>query len=109
MSGISFPYLLFKRCFQSNKFQQVVIYLNTFNFVFKYYSYGRALQGSHSSFGKASSSDFWLDDVSCTGSEANIDYCNHGGWGNHNCGTSEAAKVICSSTVLVLLQYSCTV
>ena len=56
---------------------------------------GIALQGSDSRFGIARSSDFWLDNVNCTGNELYIDDCNHNGWGRHDCSASEAAKVIC--------------
>ena len=37
----------------------------------------------------------WLDDVDCTGTEENIKYCYHFGWGNHNCGDAENAGVKC--------------
>jgi hypothetical protein len=37
-----------------------------------------------------------LDDVNCTGSEASVDQCTHGGVGNHNCDHSEDAGVVCS-------------
>ncbi|XP_071485274.1 scavenger receptor cysteine-rich domain-containing group B protein-like [Diadema antillarum] len=37
-----------------------------------------------------------LDDVQCSGSEGHIKYCNSTGIGNHNCGPSEAAGVICN-------------
>jgi hypothetical protein len=42
-----------------------------------------------------SSSDFWLDDVSCLGSEQWLDQCSHSGWGAHNCSASETQAVEC--------------
>ena len=35
--------------------------------------------------GITKASKIWLDDVSCTGRESNIDECDHSGWGQHNC------------------------
>ena len=58
---------------------------------------GEAIQGGDSRFGQPSSSLYWLDDVKCTGVETTIADCDHAGWGTHNCGISEAAKVICRS------------
>lgn len=40
-------------------------------------------------------SDFWLDDVACTGSEPNISSCEHAEWGVHNCGAGEHLLVSC--------------
>ena len=40
-------------------------------------------------------SEFWLDDVSCTGSELSLDECAHGGWGVHNCSAGETQAVEC--------------
>ena len=38
-----------------------------------------------------------LDDVDCTGNEANLTQCQHMGLGVHNCVPSEDAGVFCST------------
>ena len=38
----------------------------------------------------------WMDNVHCSGDEAHIFDCPHNGFGNHNCGHSEDASVICA-------------
>ncbi|XP_035698000.1 deleted in malignant brain tumors 1 protein-like [Branchiostoma floridae] len=38
----------------------------------------------------------WLDDVACSGTESSLADCNHRGWGNHNCGHTEDAGLVCS-------------
>lgn len=38
---------------------------------------------------------FWLDDVSCDGTERWLDECDHGGWGYDNCSASETQAVEC--------------
>nr|XP_038035100.1 deleted in malignant brain tumors 1 protein isoform X4 [Anas platyrhynchos] len=40
----------------------------------------------------------WLDDVECTGTEANFSHCILNGWGLHNCNHEEDAGVVCSGT-----------
>ena len=42
-----------------------------------------------------------LDDLSCFGNETSLLRCQHNGIGNHNCGSFEAAGVICSGTIKV--------
>lgn len=38
----------------------------------------------------------WLDDVTCKGSEDDIRFCNHTGWGKGNCKHFEDATVLCA-------------
>src|SRR6218665_1609161 len=37
----------------------------------------------------------WLDDVSCTGKELNINECTHRPWGWHNCEHGEDVSISC--------------
>jgi len=38
----------------------------------------------------------WLDDVQCSGTEADIAECSHNGWGVHNCQHHEDVAVFCA-------------
>ena len=49
-----------------------------------------------SQFSQLFPDDFWLDDVACTGTEANLGACTHPGWGMEDCRGSEAAGVQCT-------------
>lgn len=56
-------------------------------------------KSSNAEFG-AGTGQIWLDNVRCTGDEANISDCRHNDWGVHNCGHTEDAGVVCSSKSL---------
>jgi deleted-in-malignant-brain-tumors protein 1 len=43
----------------------------------------------------APNTNFFLDDVNCTGTERRLGDCPHLAWGSHNCGTSEGAGFSC--------------
>nr|XP_049576243.1 uncharacterized protein LOC125968838 [Syngnathus scovelli] len=45
----------------------------------------------------------WLDNVTCTGSEAKLGECSHPGIGSHNCGHHEDAGVVCEAASPVRL------
>ena len=60
---------------------------------------GTALQGEDPRFGQPSSPNYWLDNVQCNGNENSIENCSHRAWGDENCDTTEAAKVICRSDI----------
>ncbi|NXT50801.1 DMBT1 protein, partial [Pluvianellus socialis] len=38
----------------------------------------------------------WLDDMNCTGTEADLSACRTRPWGEHNCDHGEDAAVVCS-------------
>ncbi|NXN91312.1 DMBT1 protein, partial [Rhinopomastus cyanomelas] len=57
---------------------------------------GRALAATRgASFGQGSG-PVWLDDVSCSGTEAALSQCRAGPWGRHNCEHGEDAGTVCA-------------
>ena len=55
---------------------------------------GAATESSH--FGQVFPVSYWLDEVVCTGSEANLGACTHADWGVSDCRFPERAGVKCT-------------
>ena len=53
---------------------------------------GVQFQSAH--FGQGTG-QIWLDNVQCSGSEANLGECPNAGWGIHNCQHSEDVGIAC--------------
>ena len=60
-----------------------------------YHSAKSATDGSNFVTGDSPLTDFWLDELACTGAEATLGLCAHDGWGVHDCQFSERAGVRC--------------
>ncbi|NXA19602.1 DMBT1 protein, partial [Ibidorhyncha struthersii] len=57
---------------------------------------GTALSAPGSAHFGQGSDPIWLDDIHCRGTESAFTECELGNWGEHNCGHSEDAGVVCS-------------
>lgn len=44
----------------------------------------------------------WMDDVSCSGTESALRYCNFTGWGQVNCSHTGDVGVVCSESLTLL-------
>ena len=56
---------------------------------------------SYAYFGRGTG-QIWLDNLHCTGSETQLIYCRHNGFGAHNCGHFEDAGLFCEGNQLVV-------
>nr|XP_046228271.1 deleted in malignant brain tumors 1 protein-like [Scatophagus argus]XP_046228272.1 deleted in malignant brain tumors 1 protein-like [Scatophagus argus] len=63
---------------------------------------GTVLEAKKSAFFGEGKEEIWLDDVQCTGQEPSILKCSHKTFGEHNCGHSEDAGVVCSEHVRIV-------
>ena len=55
--------------------------------------------------GGAADQPIFLDNVRCTGFEADLSSCGHRGWGIHDCDHSQDAGVVCSREGTLRLLY----
>uniref|UniRef100_A0A8C9YCB9 Soluble scavenger receptor cysteine-rich domain-containing protein SSC5D n=1 Tax=Sander lucioperca TaxID=283035 RepID=A0A8C9YCB9_SANLU len=63
---------------------------------------GTVLDAKKGAFFGEGQNRIWLDDVQCTGHEPSVLKCSHRPMGEHNCGHSEDAGVVCSEYVRVV-------
>ncbi|ELK11859.1 Deleted in malignant brain tumors 1 protein [Pteropus alecto] len=67
---------------------------------------GEALSAPARSYFDGGTGHIMLDDVRCTGNEAEVWQCTHSGWFSHNCGHHEDASAICLGLGLRLVNGS---
>ena len=48
---------------------------------------------------------FWLNDVVCSGTEANLGQCRHAGWGEGSCSFNQEAGVLCEQGGFIMQCY----
>ena len=71
--------------------------LNDAQVVCRQLGYGIALATRSNAYYGEGNGVIWLDELNCTGTEFNIEYCSHNGWGSNECSHGEDAGVECSS------------
>ena len=59
--------------------------------LFRFHRSGQAFGSSK--YGRGS--NFYMDEVNCSGSESHLLRCSYPGWGAHNCGAGEVSSVKC--------------
>eukprot|EP00662_Eupelagonemidae_sp_cell21_P057258 gene57258-biopygen50431 len=72
--------------------------VNDANVICRMLRYGLAITAYGSAHFGEGTGTILLDDVACSGAEASIPTCSHGGVGSHNCGHHEDAGVACAAT-----------
>ena len=57
----------------------------------------RELGGEYVSYraSQAGTGSFWMDDLSCDGTESRLSACSFSGWGVDNCGSNEHIRLVC--------------
>ena len=70
--------------------------LNDAEVVCRELHYGPAISARYYAFSGQSSSQIWLNNLNCVGTEMTIANCAHEGWGNHDCDHDEDAGVRCA-------------
>uniref|UniRef100_A0A3B5R7S8 SRCR domain-containing protein n=1 Tax=Xiphophorus maculatus TaxID=8083 RepID=A0A3B5R7S8_XIPMA len=70
--------------------------LNNANVVCRELGCGTAVTATIGSIFGQGTGQIWLNDVSCSGNEASLTQCQHGGFGTRDCGHCEDAGVVCS-------------
>lgn len=73
--------------------------------------HGPATFAGHEAWFGEGTGEIFLDDVHCLGIETDLSDCRHNGHGNHNCGHSEDASVMCSAgqELKTLLSFHCII
>ena len=79
--------------------------LNDANVVCQQLGYRTAVTAQHGAHFGQGSGQILLDDLQCTGAEASLLQCPHGGINVHNCDHSADASVTCE---LIGIRYTCT-
>ncbi|XP_023202454.1 uncharacterized protein LOC111611064 [Xiphophorus maculatus] len=73
--------------------------LNNANVVCRELGCGTAVTATIGSIFGQGTGQIWLNDVSCSGNEASLTQCQHGGFGTRDCGHCEDAGVVCSDQI----------
>ena len=73
--------------------------INDANVACRQLGFGRAISAPVGARYGSGSGSILLDNLACTGAESSLLSCPHSGVGSHNCGHSEDAGVVCSSSL----------
>uniref|UniRef100_S4RRY7 SRCR domain-containing protein n=1 Tax=Petromyzon marinus TaxID=7757 RepID=S4RRY7_PETMA len=70
---------------------------------------GEALSAPLYAYYGVGSGHIWMDNVQCSGQEAELSQCGQNGWGIHDCGHNEDASVICSQDAWAASSTQCKI